>query len=272
MSAFDFHESANFIKKHKPSFKPKVGIVLGSGVGDVVKQITDPTIISYDELPHFPKCTTAGHAGKLHLGYINKTPIVCLQGRAHFYEGIDHIILKNLIRTIKLLGCELLILTCACGTINQNYKPGSLAMISDHINFQFLNVLRGPNEEEFGPRFPSLDNAYDAEIRKKFFVAAEKAKIKLGEGVYIASSGPTYETHAEVRAFRTLGADFAGMSTVPEVMVARHCGLKVAAIAVITNMAAGLQQEALSHEEVLIYAKHAASDFANLLQTFFESN
>lgn len=272
MTTFDFNATTSIIKQHKPHFKPKIAIILGSGVGEVATQITDTTIIPYTELPNFPRCTTAGHAGQLHLGYIHQTPVACLQGRAHLYEGTNPIVIKNLIRTIKLLGCDTLILTCACGSLNLENKAGSLAMITDHINFQFTNVLIGPNDEDFGPRFPSLDNAYDKELREKFIKIAKKLNIKMGQGVYFASSGPTYETHAEIRAFRALGADFVGMSTVPEVMVARHCGLKVAAIAVITNMAAGLQEQYLSHEEVLYHGKQAAKDLAKLLATFFENN
>jgi xanthosine phosphorylase len=266
----NFSDSANIIKQLKPNFQPKVGIILGSGLGSVAEQITDAMVIPYSKLPNFPKCTTQGHSGQLHLGYIHKTPVACLQGRAHLYEGIDHIIIKNLIRTLKLLGCDTVILTCACGSLNSENQPGSLAMITDHINFQFANILIGKNDEEFGPRFPSLDAAYDNELREKFIQIAKKLGIPLGQGVYMASSGPTYETHAEIRAFRILGANFAGMSTVPEVMVARHCGLKVAAIAAITNMAAGLQEQALSHEEVLFYGKEAAENITKLLLAFFE--
>jgi xanthosine phosphorylase len=266
----NFNDSANIIKQIKPNFQPKFGIILGSGLGSVAKQITDATIIPYSELSNFPKCATQGHSGQLYLGYIHKVPVVCFQGRAHLYEGTAPIIIKNFIRTLKLLGCDALILTCACGSLNSEILAGSLAMITDHINFQFANVLIGPNDEEFGPRFPSLDGAYDAELREKFIQIAKKLYIPLGQGVYIASSGPSYETHAEIRAFRTLGADFAGMSTVPDVMIARHCGLKIAAIAAITNMAAGLQAEPLSHEEVLLCSHRVAKDITKLLLAFFE--
>jgi len=263
-----YNEASNHIKKLKPNFKPKAGIILGSGLGNVADQITDATVIPYSELPNFPKCNIQGHSGQLHLGYINKTPVVCLQGRAHWYEGASPVIIKNLIRTLKILGCDTLVLTCACGSLNSDNPPGSLVMVTDHINFQFSNILIGNNDDEFGPRFPSLDNAYDAELRQKFLHLAKELDIKLGEGVYFGTSGPTYETHAEIKAFRMLGADLVGMSVIPEVMIARHCGLKVAAIAAITNMAAGLQSQALSHEEVLHYGKQVGKDIAKLLLNF----
>ena len=266
-----FNAAAEIIKQRKPNFQPQVAIILGSGLGQIAEQITDATIIPYNELPNFPQCTTQGHSGLLYLGYIHKTPVVCLQGRAHFYEGTDPIIIKNLIRTPKLLGCGTLILISACGSLNNANPAGSIAMVTDHINLQFANVLTGPNDDEFGPRFPSLDNAYDAELREKFITTAKRLDMKLGTGIYIGTSGPTYETHAEIRAFRTLGADFVGMSTVPEVMVARHCGMKVATIAAITNMAAGLQTQSLSHEEVLLQGQQISKDLTKLLLAFFES-
>jgi xanthosine phosphorylase len=266
-----FNESADIIKNRKPNFQPKVAIILGSGLGEIAEQITDATIIPYDELPNFPKCTTQGHSGLLYLGYMHKTPVVCLQGRAHFYEGADPIVIKNLIRTPKLLGCDTLVLVSACGSLSNENPAGSMAIITDHINFQFANILTGPNDDEFGPRFPSLDNAYDVGLRKKFIEIAKKINLKLSEGVYIGTSGPTYETHAEIRAFRTLGANFVGMSTVPDVIVARHCGLKVAAIAAITNMAAGLQTQALSHEEVLLRGQQVSHNVTRLLIAFFEN-
>jgi xanthosine phosphorylase len=173
-----FNAAAEIIKQRKLNFQPQVAIVLGSGLGQVAEQITDATIIPYNELPNFPKCTTQGHSGLLYLGYIHKTPVICLQGRAHFYEGTDPIVIKNLIRTPKLLGCDTLILISACGSLNNENPAGSIAMITDHLNFQFANTLTGPNDDEFGPRFPSLDNAYDAELRRKFMETASKINLK----------------------------------------------------------------------------------------------
>ncbi|MCK4609047.1 MAG: purine-nucleoside phosphorylase [Gammaproteobacteria bacterium] len=256
--------AAKIIKQRVPNFVPKIGIVLGSGLGPLAEKITDATIISYSELPGFP-CSgnVAGHAGKLHLGMLQGQPVACLQGRAHSYEG-NTTIIKTIIRTLKLLGCETLLMTNAAGSLRHEVGVGELMLINDHINYQFTNPLIGPNEDEFGPRFVSMENAYDSELRAKFSKAAEKIGIKLAQGVYFATSGPAFETPAEIAAFRTLGADAVGMSTVADNIVARHCGMKVAAISAITNLAAGMHPEALSHEQTLQGAELAVEKMQKL--------
>jgi xanthosine phosphorylase len=259
--------AANIIKKMKPNFIPKTGIILGSGLGKLAEQVENATVIPYDELPGFPECSVAGHAGNLMLGEIRGTKVAILQGRNHFYEGKSFSATITYIRTLKLLGCSLAILTNAAGSLRQEVVPGNLMLITDHINLQ-PNPFIGPNDDEFGPKFFSVENAYDKDVRTKFLAIAEKLKIKLAQGVYLAVSGPSFETPAEINAFRVLGADAVGMSTVPEVLVARHCGLKIAAISAITNLAAGMNAEPLSHEQTLRCAKLAVDDLTNLLLTF----
>ncbi len=260
-------QAAATIKQIKPNFTPKIGIILGSGLGAFAAQIENAVKIPYAQLPGFPKCSVAGHGGTLHLGMLRGIPIACLEGRAHIYEGnID--VIKNLIRTLELIGCELLINTNAAGSLRKEVDAGSLMLITDHINFQFINPLIGPNDEAFGERFVSMENAYDQELREKMLHIAKRLNIELSEGVYIGVSGPSFETPAEIRAFRTLGADIVGMSTVPEVILARRCGIKVVAISAITNLAAGMNPEPLSHEQTLRAAKLSVDKLVNLLLNF----
>jgi xanthosine phosphorylase len=270
-------EAAAIIRKRAPNFVPKVGMILGSGLGAVSDQIKDPITISYNDLPGF-KVTyhgavskVEGHASKLHLGMLKGVPVACLEGRAHTYEGGDSLeVIKTLIRTLKLIGCTTLLTTNAVGSLRKEVGPGSLVAISDHINFMFSNILIGINDDEFGERFVSMDNVYDKELREKILAVAKKHKIPLHQGVYLATSGPTFESHAEIRMFKALGADTVGMSTVPEVIVARHCGMKVASISAITNMAAGLSDEVLSHEGTLKGAALAVQHMANLFLAILE--
>jgi xanthosine phosphorylase len=262
--------AADLIKLHKPNFTPKIGLILGSGLGSFAEQIKDPIIIPYYKLPGFHHCTVEGHVGNLHLGTINNLPIACLQGRPHIYEGIFPEVVKTLVRTLKLIGCEILFLTCAAGSLREEVPAGSLMLITDHINLQFINPMVGPNDEEFGPRFFSMENAYDPKLRQQLLIIAQNLNIKLAQGTYIGLSGPCFETPAEIKAYRTMGADSVGMSTVPEVIVARHCGLKVAAISAITNLAAGMNPQALSHEETLQNAKLGTEDLSRLLLAFLE--
>ncbi len=248
-------EAISYIQKMTPGFVPKIGIILGSGLSDLADQINNAISIPFADIPGFPTITTAGHPGKLILGQLENIPVVCLQGRAHLYEGVSTTTLKILIRTIKLLGCSILIMTNSSGSLRTDVGPGELMLITDHINFQPGNPLVGPNDEEFGPRFVSMDEAYDHELRTRLISVAQELKIKLAQGVYISTIGPIFETPAEIRAFRALGADAVGMSTVPEVIIARHCGLRVAVIAGITNLAAGMSNEILSHEHTLQHAE-----------------
>lgn len=257
------------IKQRAPGFKPQIGLILGSGLGEFASILRDRISIPYSELPGFGECTVAGHKGILHLGYINQTAIACLQGRAHYYEGVPRQAVFTLVRTLKTLGCETLVLTNAAGSLRAEVGPGEVVLIQDHINLQGFNPLIGPNDENFGPRFVDLQNAYDAELRNLMIQLANLKGIVLTEGVYLAVSGPTFETPAEIKAYRILGADLVGMSTVPEVIVARHCGMKVMALSAVTNLAAGMSAEHLSHEHTLEGAQLASQKLFALLESFF---
>lgn len=266
------HLAAYYINRLYPSFKPTVAVVLGSGLGKFAEELQDSVHINYEELPGFPQITVQGHGGNLVLGYLNGVGVVCLQGRAHTYEGLENYeTVKTYIRTLKLLGCTHFIATNASGSLREDVVPGELMLISDHINLQPSNPLIGPNDEEFGPRFYPLDNAYDKKMRQDLLTIAEKNSIKLTEGVYISVLGPHYETAAEIRAFRIWGADAVGMSTVPEVLVANHCGMHVAVIAMITNLATGLSKTAHNHESVIATAESAAANLNLILKHYLSS-
>lgn len=262
------HQAAEEIKKRLPDFSPKIGIVLGSGLGSFAKQLDDATYISYDVLPGFPELTVHGHGGNLVAGQLSGIDVVCLQGRAHSYEGDSFEQIKTYVRTLKQLGCEYFLATNASGSLREDVGPGELMLITDHINMQPGNPLVGPNDDDFGPRFVPLDNAYDKALRDKLLHLAHEEAISLHQGVYLSVLGPNYETAAEIRAFRILGADAVGMSTVPEVLVANHCGLKVGVIATITNYATGLACESHSHEAVVLMASKAAEKLNRLIKRF----
>ena len=262
------HLAAEKIKQQVPSFKPTIGIVLGSGLGSFAEQLDDAVTISYDELPGFPKITVHGHGGNLVVGYLSGVGVVCLQGRAHSYEGDHHDTVKTYVRTLRLLGCSHFMATNASGSLSEDVGPGELMLITDHINMQPGNPLVGPNDDEFGPRFFPLDNAYDQGMRDKLLQIAHKENIALNQGIYLSVLGPNYETAAEIRAFRIMGADAVGMSTVPEVLVANHCGMKVAVIATITNYATGLSRTSHSHEAVVLMASKAAEKLNRLVKQF----
>lgn len=261
---------ARSILERRSGFQPKLGIILGSGLANIADKISDSISIPYTELPGFPVSSVIGHHGKMILGYLNKTPVVCCQGRVHLYEGMQGKDFKTFIRTLKCLGCHTLIMTNAVGSLNKNLKAGQLVLISDHINLHPMNPLSGPNDEEFGPRFFAMDDAYDPGIRHILQQTAKKLSIPLIEGVYISVLGPNFETPAEIRAFRQLGADVVGMSTIPEVIVARHCGLKVAVISVVTNLAAGLSNEPITHEGTVHFAAKASDNLGQLLESAVE--
>lgn len=264
----DAHLAVDKIKQLVPHFKPTVGIVLGSGLGSFADQLEDAVTISYNDLPGFPKLTVHGHGGNLVLGYMNGVGVICLQGRAHNYEGNNHEAVKTYVRTLHLLGCSYFLATNASGSLREDIGPGELMLITDHINLQPGNPLVGLNDDSFGPRFLPLDNAYDLSLREKLLQIAHKENIDLNQGVYLAVLGPNYETAAEIRAFRILGADAVGMSTVPEVLVANHCGMKVAVIATITNYATGLASTSHSHEAVVLMASKAAEKLNCLVKLF----
>jgi xanthosine phosphorylase len=262
------NRAARAIKKRYPNFTPKIGIVLGSGLGGLAQQIEEAVEIPYDELPDFGHSTVPGHEGTLVLGYLEGIPVACLKGRFHYYEGIANPAIQILVRTLKLIGCEIFLATNAAGSMKMEAGPGSLLLVTDHLNFQGTNPLVGLNDDEFGPRFVSMSQAYDLNLRQRMLMAAQELNIVLHQGVYIAVLGPSFETPAEIRAFMTLGADVVGMSTVPEVIVARHCGLRVVVISAITNFAAGLAPGELSHEETLHFAEKVSGNMIALVKKF----
>ncbi len=261
-------QTAETIHARVPMFNPHVALVLGTGIGGLADAVENPVVINYEDLPGFPQATVKGHAGRLVLGHLAGVPVACMQGRAHLYEGHPASDLAHPIRALRLVGCDTLVLTNAAGSLNADFLPGSLMMLTDHINMTGLNPIAGTNNEHFGPRFPDMTEAYDQDLRRQLAVAASTLGITLQEGIYIAVLGPNFETPAEIRAFRILGADAVGMSTVPECLAARHCGMRVAAISIITNLAAGMTHEKLSHDQSLTIGAEAAKDLNNLLLEF----
>jgi xanthosine phosphorylase len=254
----------------RAGFQPRVGVVLGSGLGAVADAVANAVRIDYAELPGFPRPSVEGHGGSAVLGHIGEVPVAVLQGRAHVYEGVDHDLVRTPTRALRAAGAEVLVLTNAAGSLRPELGPGRLMLIADHINMSGVNVLTGPNVDELGDRFTSLRDAYDPELRARMRDAAGELGIELGEGVYLAVSGPSFETPAEIRAYRTLGADAVGMSTVHETIVARHAGLRVVGVSAITNLAEGMSDEPVSHEQTLRDAARAADDLAPLITRFVE--
>jgi xanthosine phosphorylase len=250
---------------------PRLGIILGSGLGAVAEALEDRVAIPYAELPDFPAPGIAGHAGTLSLGVLAGLPVAVLEGRRHVYEGGDPGAMRGPVRALRRAGAEALLVTNAAGSLRPEVGPGSLMAISDHINMLGVNPLTGPNDDAVGPRFPSLRDAYDPELRRGLHASADALGIPLADGVYLATPGPSFETPAEIRAFRTLGADAVGMSTVPEVILARHAGMRVAAVSAITNLAEGMGGEPLSHEQTLRHAERAAGDLTRLIVRFCEA-
>ncbi|MEA2456269.1 MAG: purine-nucleoside phosphorylase [Thermoleophilaceae bacterium] len=250
--------------------RPRVGVVLGSGLGAVADAVEGATAIPYSDLPGFPQPTVEGHAGRAVAGTIGGVPVVALQGRAHLYEGMDLDEIRTPVRALHAAGAEVILLTNAAGSLRADLGPGELMLIEDHINFTGVNLLAGPNDDELGPRFPSLRDAYDPELRVEMRLAAKDLGVQLDQGVYLAVSGPSFETPAEIRAFHTLGADAVGMSTVHETTLARHCGLRVAAVSAITNFAEGMSEEPVTHEQTLRDAARASGDLARLITRFVE--
>lgn len=248
------------------NIQPTVGLILGSGLGDLAEEVQDAIMIDYSNIPHFPVSTVEGHKGRFVFGNFQGKQVVAMQGRFHFYEGYSMHETTFAVRVMKKLGVEKLLVTNAAGSVNTNFEPGNLMLISDHINYMGTNPLMGKNLEEFGVRFPDMSNAYNKDLRVKVKDLAESLKIKLVEGVYCGYTGPSYETPAEIRMFRTLGADAVGMSTVPEVIVAVHSGMKVIGISCLTNMAAGILDQPLSHEEVTETATRVKKDFVALVK------
>jgi purine-nucleoside phosphorylase len=250
----------------KTKLRPKIALVLGSGLGAFADEFANATTIPYAKIPYFPRSTAIGHAGQLVLGTVDAIPVVGMQGRVHLYEGYSAKQVAFPTRVFARMGIQALIVTNAAGGINLSYSEGALVSLRDHINLQGANPLTGPNDDRFGPRFPDMTRAYDPDFRR--FVAEEGKKLKLNlhEGVYLALAGPNYETPAEIHAFRTLGADLVGMSTVPEVLAARHSGLRVLGISCVTNMAAGITGKTLTAEEVFETGARVKNQFIALLK------
>lgn len=255
--------------KNLSSLRPALALVLGSGFGHTLAGLAVDAKISYAELPGFPPVGVSGHAGELCLGHLAGTPVVVMSGRAHFYEGYDMDRVTYAIRTLAALGVQDLLLTNAAGGINRRFRAGDFMVLADHINFMGVNPLRGPDLAGL-PRFVDLTRVYDSDLSTLLLCAGRASGVKLRRGVYLAVSGPSYETPAEIRAFARLGADAIGMSTVPEAIVARQCGLRVAALSCITNLAAGINQSALSHAEVLETGERVKPLAALLLRKFVQ--
>ncbi|MBL9214254.1 MAG: purine-nucleoside phosphorylase [Opitutaceae bacterium] len=244
---------------------PRIALVLGSGLGGLAARVEQPTTIAYGDLPGFPVLTVAGHAGTLIVGKLGGVPVIILNGRKHFYETSDPYPLKTMIRTLKAVGVEKLFLSNAAGSLRAHIKVSELMLITDHINFLGLNPLVGPNDDAFGPRFVPVTDAWDRDLGAKVKAAARQVGVPLHEGVYVAFRGPSFETPAEIRMAQGWGGDAVGMSSVPECLIARHCGLRVTGVSCITNMGAGLSEEKLSHAHTLENAARGAAGFEKLV-------
>lgn len=254
----------------KIDFKPEVGLILGSGLGVLADEIENPLYVPYDVIPHFPVATVEGHAGRFVIGKLEGKKVIAMQGRFHYYEGYTMKEVTFPVRVMKKLGVEILIVTNAAGGVNESFKPGDLMVINDHINFAFDNPLIGTNYADLGTRFPDTSRAYDKNLIKKTIEAAEESHIKIRQGAYTFFTGPCYETPAEIRMVRFLGGDAVGMSTVPEVTVAAHSNIKVIGISCITNMAAGILEQPLWHEEVIETAAKVRKTFITLVKKVLE--
>ncbi len=258
-------EAARYVLAQAQGRVPRAAVVLGSGLGSVADAINDAVEIPYNEIPHFVTSTVQGHDGKLIIGSCDGVDVVLMKGRVHFYEGYSMEEVTLPVRVFSLMGIQTLVLTNAAGGTALHLKPGSLMAITDHINMMGENPLQGPNDERFGPRFPDLTAVYTRAYVEAAHEVAREIGVVLSEGVYMALRGPSYETPAEIRMMRKLGADAVGMSTVPEAIVARHCGMSVFAISCITNVAAGLTASEISHNEVMEVGERAGKQLAELI-------
>lgn len=245
---------------------PKIALVLGSGLGAFADEFEEPVGIPYQEIPGFVSSTAMGHAGRLVIGKVGGVPVLAMQGRVHYYEGYSLEQVTFPIRTFKLMGIETLILTNAAGGVDVELSQGALMVISDHLNLMGVNPLRGPNDERFGPRFPDMSEVYARDLQEMVGEEAKDLGVTIRRGVYVALTGPSYETPAEIHMLRSFGADAVGMSTVPEAIVARHMGMKVLGISCITNMAAGISEEPINHDEVIETGQRVRSTFTKLLR------
>jgi len=266
MDDFTSAESAANFLLLQTQLSPTVGLVLGSGLGGFADELSEATRIPYANIPFFPRSTAIGHAGQMVIGKVGDVAVAAMQGRVHLYEGYSPNEVAFPTRVFGRMGIRALILTNAAGGINLEYKQGALVVITDHINLQGQNPLTGPNDDRFGPRFPDMTQAYSKPYREIALRAAQRLSKTVHQGVYAGLLGPSYETPAEIRYLRTIGADLVGMSTIPEVIAARHMGIKVLAISCVTNMAAGISDEVLSHEDVLATGERVKGDFVALLR------
>lgn len=264
------YEAVEILRAAKPGFTPRIALILGSGLGALADRMDNKTTLSYEALPGFPVSTVIGHAGEIVMGTLHGVPLICMKGRGHFYEGLGMGIMTQAVRTFKLLGCEFMFCTNAAGSLNSDIPAGSLVALNDHINTMPSTPMVGPNDDRFGPRFFSLANAYDKDLRAQLYQTAKGLDIPLHEGVFVSYPGPNFETAAEIRMMQRMGGDVVGMSVVPEVIAARHCGLKVLAVSAITNMAEGLSDVELSHEQTLKCAAMVTEDFIRLIGQFIK--
>jgi purine-nucleoside phosphorylase len=261
-------ETVRAIRHRAGSVSPRVGIILGSGLGGFADGFEDKVVIPYADLPHFPHSSVPGHAGRLVLGRVRGEPVVAMQGRVHVYEGHTPTQVAFPARVLCALGIHTLVVTNAAGGVNLDFQPGDLMVITDHLNLSGYNPLNGPNDERLGPRFPDMTTAYPAALQAQLLDSGRRVGVTLKQGVYAILAGPSYETPAEIRMLRVLGADAVGMSTVPEVIAANHMGVRVAGVSCITNLAAGIGGKPLSHEEVAETANRVKDLFTRLLEDF----
>ena len=266
----DIQKSATILKRRLGALKPRIAVVLGSGLGGLADKVENPIQISYADLPGFPRPGVQGHAGMVVAGTVENVPVVFLKGRAHFYEGLGPAPLKAMMRTMKRIGIETVFLSNAAGSLREDVPPGGLMAIADHLNLSGTNPLQGHNDDEWGPRFVPMGDAWDKGLLEILLHAARTLDIPLVSGTYAWFLGPTFETHAEIRMAKTLGADSVGMSTVPDCIIARHCGLNVVGCSAITNMGAGLSDEKLSHDHTLKQADAAGRNFVRLVVQFLK--
>jgi len=262
---FERAEQAAYFVLGKTGLRPRVALVLGSGLGEMADGLTDAVRIPYATIPGYPQPTAEGHAGQLVIGQLEGVPVAAMQGRVHFYEGLPLRDLVFPVRVFGRMGIRAVVLTNAAGGISPRLKQGCLVVLEDHINLQGTNPLVGRNDVRFGPRFPDMTNAYDPAYRKKALEAGQQLGVEITSGVYAAMTGPSYESPAEIRFLRTIGAGVVGMSTVAEVIAARHQGMRVLAISCVTNMAAGIQKAPITHEEVLETGRRVRAGFSALL-------
>lgn len=271
MELKDYQKAADYIKSKIGNITPRIAIVLGSGLGVLTEDFENLISIKYNDIPGFPISTVAGHAGELLVGTISDIPVIAMNGRFHYYEGYDLETVTFPIRVFHLLGINDLLLTNASGGINLDFQAGDFMVINDHLSFFAESALRGKNMDVFGPRFPGMSQIYDKDLSQKLFDLINKYTKRAKMGVYAYMKGPAYESPAEIRALRILGADAVGMSTVPEAIVAKHCGMRVSGVSCITNMAAGIEQKELSHEDVNETANKVKYTFKNIVKEFIQS-